>query len=163
MGVMIYFKYEITSFGILGIGIALFIAVFLAMLISKNYSVALKLYKKYFETKFTRFYLKSIKAEEFKEFDSIYFFKNYFLSQKITLCLIYNAKAVPVSFRFIYYSRFLLEYQEGGLTNGFYYNEELFYFFNPISTVLKEKAIEYVNTQENLTEGEKNFILNALK
>jgi hypothetical protein len=145
---VVYFKKLILSFGVIGIGLAMFAGVILAAYFTKNLKHILNIYTKKIETLFTRGYLKSSLIIK----DNIFYFNDWHFDKDIELCLIYSCEKKIVSAIFVFLERFFLEIKDVKLICGVYENVDDFFVIEPVSEKMIKRAKAFITQNGIITD-----------
>ena len=155
-GVVIYFKKLVISFGVIGVGIAMFTGVICAAYFTRNLKYIINIRTKKKETLFTRGYLNNSQTAE----NSIFFFNDWHFGKYIELCLVYSHDKKLVSANFVFMSKHFLEIKNDALTCGVYEHIDDFFIYEPVSKRMIEKSLDFVRENNISLEDNLQKVLN---
>jgi hypothetical protein len=163
ISIVIFYRKVLLSYGLIGIGIGMFFGVISAAYLTRNIKELMNTVKIRKQSKLIRRYKNALKQNSNVNIDEIIFLKNWTLTGKVSLCVVYDYRLKPVSFIFIFMKRFFLEGNKKETVNGIYESDQMNFIFRPVDNGLIKKAIQTVNECNYIDEQEKNFTLEILE
>lgn len=163
VAVMAIYRQIIISFGIIGIGIAMFMGISIAAFFTSQLRKLFLLYSKRRESRFFRMYRNGVKSGEIEMIPDVIFFKNHILLGEITLVEISDQQFSNVKFIFIFLERFFLELTQQSAVNGIYEGEGNLFVFQPLSQELVKTAKKYLQKCDSLDKASEEMLTRYLE